>query len=110
MHEQDVVNALSLTLDARPRGVFNVAGPHPVPLSVVIRETGRTSIPLPGPLLQAALGRFGLPRLPRGALDHIRYPITVDSSAFKRATKFAHSIDEKGAMSAYRRAFPPSLH
>jgi UDP-glucose 4-epimerase len=106
MHEQDVVGALMVTLDARPRGVFNVAGPQPVPLSVIIRETGRTNVPLPGPMLMVALGRFGLPRLPRGALDHIRYPVTVDASAFKRATGFAHEIDEKTAMRAYRDAFP----
>jgi UDP-glucose 4-epimerase len=106
MHEQDVVTALVTAVDARPRGVFNVAGPRPVPLSVVIRETGRTNVPLPGPLLAAVLGRFGLPRLPPGALDHIRYPITVDGTAFVRATGFAHAIDEKGAMTAYRDAFP----
>jgi UDP-glucose 4-epimerase len=106
MHEEDVVSALVTTLDARPRGVFNVAGPQPVPLSVIIKETGRTNLPLPGPLFAAALGRMGLPRLPRGALDHIRYPITVDASAFKKATQFTHSIDELGAMRAFREAFP----
>jgi UDP-glucose 4-epimerase len=106
MHEEDVVTALVTSLDARPRGVFNVAGPHPIPLSVIIKETGRTNIPLPGPLLEAALGRFGLPKLPRGALEHIRFPITVDSSAFMRATGFTHAIDERGAMRSYRDAFP----
>lgn len=109
MHEEDVVSALVVALDARPRGVFNVAGPQPVPLSTIIRETGRTNVPLPGPLLGAALGRFGLPRLPRGALDHIRYPITVDASAFREATSFSHRIDERTAMRAYREAFPPPI-
>ena len=106
MHEIDVVGSLLTTLDARPRGVFNVAGPQPLPLSVVIRETGRTNIPLPGAVLAAALGRFGLPKLPLGALDHIRYPVTVDGGAFVRATGFRHTIDEQGAMRAYREAFP----
>jgi UDP-glucose 4-epimerase len=106
MHEDDVVSALVVALDARPRGVFNVAGPQPVPLSVIIRETGRTNVPIPGPVFAAALGRFGLPRLPRGALDHIRYPITVDGGAFARLTQFRHAIDEKSAMRAYRDAFP----
>ena len=106
MHEEDVVSALVTTLDARPRGVFNVAGPQPVPLSVIIKETGRTNIPVPGPMLSAALGRFGLPRLPRGALEHIRYPITVDASSFKRATGWSHAVDERTAMRSYREAFP----
>lgn len=106
MHEQDVASAILVALDARPRGVFNVAGPEPVPLSTVIAETGRTNVPLPAPLLALAFGRFGLPRLPRGALAHIRYPITVDASAFRRATGFSHAIDERTAMREYREAFP----
>jgi UDP-glucose 4-epimerase len=106
MHEEDVVSALVTALEARPRGVFNVAGPQPVPFSLVIEATGRTNVPVPGPLLGAALGRFGLPRLPRGALDHLRYPITVDASAFKRATGFQHAVDEGGAMRAFTEAFP----
>jgi UDP-glucose 4-epimerase len=109
MHEEDVVRALVLTLDARPRGVFNVAGPQPVPLSVIVRETGRSNVPIPGPVFAAALGRFGLPRLPRGALEHIRFPVTVDGSAFKKATSYAHAIDEVTAMRAYRDAFPRPL-
>jgi UDP-glucose 4-epimerase len=109
MHEQDVVDALVVAVEARPRGVFNVAGPRPVPLSLIISETGRTNVPLPGPLFFAALGRFGLPRLPRGALDHVRYPVTVDASAFVRATGFKHSIDERAAMRSYREAFPPPI-
>lgn len=110
MHEEDVVRALVTTLDERPTGVFNVSGPQPVPLSVIIRETGRTNVPLPGPLLAAALGRFGLPRLSPGALEHIRFPITVDGTAFQRATGFEHRIDAKAAMRAYREAFPRPSH
>jgi UDP-glucose 4-epimerase len=106
MHEEDVVGALVLALEKKPRGVFNVCGPQPVPLSVVIRETGRTNIPLPEIVFHAALGRFGLPKLPAGALEHIKYPITVDCAAFRAATGFAHTVDEKGAMRAYRDAFP----
>lgn len=106
MHENDVISALATALDRRPRGVFNVAGPQPVPISVVIRETGRTNVPLPEILLNAALGRFGLPKLPPGALEHIKYPITVDDRAFREATGFTHVVDEKSAMRAYRDAFP----
>lgn len=107
MHEEDVVSALCLAVEKRPRGVYNVAGPQPVPLSVAIRETGRTNVPLPELVLGAALGRLGLPRLPPGALQHLKYPITVDGSAFRAATGFAHRVDEEGAMHAFREEFPP---
>lgn len=110
MHEEDVVSALTTTLDKKPRGVFNVAGPQPVPLSIVIRETGRTNVPLPELLLHAALGRFGLPKLPPGALEHIKYPVTVDDSAFRKATGFQNRYSEGSAMRAYREAFPRRDH
>lgn len=107
MHEIDVVSALLVTLEKRVRGVFNVAGPQPVPFSVVCRETGRQVVPIPEPLFAAALGRFGLPKLPRGALGHIKYPVVVDDRAFRKATGYEHAIDESRAMREYKAAFPP---
>jgi UDP-glucose 4-epimerase len=106
MHEDDVVTALELAIDKKPRGVFNVAGPPPVPLSIVVRESGRSRIPLPEQLLAAMLGRFGLPRLARGAIEHLKYPVVVDSAAFRGATDFHHRIDELRAMHAFATAFP----
>ena len=109
MHEDDVARAICAALDKRPRGVFNVAGPDPVPLSVIIRETGRREIPVPEILLKAVVGRMGLPRLPRGALEHIKYPVIVDASAFRKSTDFHHQYDEVATMRAFREAFPPRI-
>jgi UDP-glucose 4-epimerase len=106
MHEDDVTSAICLALEKRLQGVYNVAGPQPVPLSVAIRGTGRSSVPFPEALFRAALGRFGLPRLPPGALEHIKYPVVVDSSAFRAATGFQHKVDEVQAMQEFRDAFP----
>jgi UDP-glucose 4-epimerase len=108
MHERDVVGAIVATLDARPRGVFNVAGPQPVPLSVVVRETGRRLVPLPEFVFTMSLGRFGLPKIPKGALDHIKYSIVMDATPFKEATGFAHEVDEVQSMHEYKQAFPPA--
>ncbi len=106
MHEEDVVSALVLTLDKKPRGVFNVAGPQPVPLSIIVRETGRVNVPLPEIVFAKALGRFGLPKLPAGALEHIKYSVTVDDAPFRKVTGFRNVYDEGAAMRAYREAFP----
>lgn len=106
MHQTDVANAIGLTLSHRLRGVYNVAGPQPVPLSVAIRETGRKATPLPEFLFNAALGRFGLPKLPPGALAHIKYPVVVDAGPFRRATGFIHEVDEVAALREFRDAFP----
>jgi UDP-glucose 4-epimerase len=106
MHEEDVVSAICLSLEKRIRGVYNVAGPQPVPLTVAIRGTGRTTVPVPEFLFTGVLGRFGLPRLPPGALTHIKYPVVVDSTAFRAATGFQHAIDEGRAMEEFRKAYP----
>ncbi len=110
MHETDVVHALATALEKRVRGVFNVAGPQPVPLGVVIRATGRTLLPIPEALFAAALGRFGLPKLPRGALAHIKYPVTIDDSAFRKATGYRHRMSEADCMRDFSRAFPVVHH
>ncbi|MBX7077585.1 MAG: SDR family oxidoreductase [Nannocystaceae bacterium] len=104
IHELDAAAAIVLSLEARLRGVFNVSGPPPVPLSVIIRETGRSPVPLPEALIRPLLGRFGLPRLPPGALEHVKYPVVIDSSAFRKATGFAPQFDEDATMAAFREA------
>ena len=107
MHEQDVARSILAAIEHRPRGVFNIAGPQPVPLSVLIRETGRKGVPLPEGVFKHLLGRFGLPKLPAGALNHIKYSIVIDGEAFRKATDFTHDVDEVQAMHEYREAFPP---
>jgi UDP-glucose 4-epimerase len=106
MHEQDVVSAICLTLEKRIRGVYNVSGPQPVPLTVAIRGTGRKAVPVPEMIFTRILGRFGLPKLPAGALTHIKFPVVVDSSAFRAATGFQHAVDEAQAMREYQEAYP----
>ncbi len=106
LHEKDVALALLRTLEKCPRGVFNVAGPPPLPLSVIIRETGRKRVRVPEPLFPLLVGRLGLPRLPRGATEHIKYPVVVDASAFQRTTGFACAFDQSATLCAYRKAFP----
>lgn len=104
MHEQDTAAAIVLALEKGLRGVFNVSGPPPVPLSVIIRESGRQNLPVPEPLFRLLVGRFGLPRLPPGALEHIKYPVVIDSRRFKEATDFEHAHDEDETIRAFRDA------
>lgn len=104
LHELDAARAIVLALTKKLRGVYNVAGPPPVPLSVVIREAGCSNLPIPELLFRAMLGRFGLPQLPRGALEHVKYPVVIDASEFVDATGFKPEFDEDATMRAYRNA------
>lgn len=106
MHERDVARAIEGALKTRARGVFNVAGPPPVPLAKLIRETGRTPVPLPDFAFRFVLGRFGLPRLPPAALSHVKHPVVIDDRAFRRATGYEHEVSEDRAMREYKEAFP----
>jgi UDP-glucose 4-epimerase len=108
MHDADLVSALARTIEQRPRGVFNVAGPQPLPLSRIVREADRIPVHLPAFVIAGMLGRFGLPKLPRGALAHLKFPVVVDAEAFRRATAFVHAYDEIAAIRSFREAFPPA--
>ena len=108
LHEDDASDAIALALEKKLRGVYNVAGPQPLPLSVIAHEAGRRTLPLPEPLLALMLGRGGLPRLTRGALAHIKYPIVVDAAAFRKATGFQHKYDELLTVQMFADAFPAS--
>ncbi len=106
IHEHDAAAAIRLATEHSLRGVFNVAGPDPIPLSMLAREAGRKPVRAPEPLFKLALGRFGLPQLPRGAIEHIKYPIVIDSSAFRDATGFVPTYDEDQTIHAFRDASP----
>ncbi|WNG19561.1 SDR family oxidoreductase [Cystobacter fuscus] len=107
MHEDDVAAAIVHSVEKRPRGIFNVAGPQPLPLSVIVRQAQRIGVPLPLAVLRQLIGRFGLPRLPPGALNHLKYPIVVDARSFQAATDFRHQYDEIQTVQSFLEANPP---
>jgi UDP-glucose 4-epimerase len=91
IHEEDVAEAIALTLEHGLQGVFNVTGPGQVPLSVAIRETGGRAVLLPEPLLRPVLDRLfrlGLSPYPVGAVDFLKYPVTISGKCFVDATNF----------------------
>lgn len=104
LHDEDAAEAIALTLERGVRGVFNVAGPEPVPLSLLIRMASRTQVPIPEPLFRLLLGRFGLPRLPPGALTHVKYPVVVNGAAFRAAAGFQHQHDADATVASFRDA------
>jgi UDP-glucose 4-epimerase len=83
IHEQDVVEAITCSLGGGARGIYNVTGPGEVPLSVVLRELGRRTVPVPhplaGPVWRAAF-RIGYSSFPAEEFDFIRYVCMVDGS------------------------------
>jgi len=104
IHEEDAANAIVTALSRKLHGVYNVSGPSPVPISTIVRAAGRRPFPVPATLINLGLRRLALPKLPPAAIDHLKYPIVVDSDAFKRATGYQHRYDERETIDAFRAA------
>lgn len=91
LHEDDLAEAIVLSLERRARGAFNVVGPDAVPLHVAIREVGRTALPLPEFAIRPAIGqlfRWGLYPFPPRAIDFAKYQCTLAGTRFREATGF----------------------
>ena len=99
IHELDVVEAIARALQPGARGIFNIVGPGELPLSEILRELGRTALPVPHLLarsLLSVLWRSRFTSFPVPELDHIRYVCMVDGSRAMRELGFraAHTLKE----------------
>lgn len=102
LDEGDAAQAIATAVEAAPRGIFNVAGPPPLPLSVVVKQVGKKAVALPEGLARLLLGNLGFSTLPTGALEHLKYPIVIDSTAFRARTGWAHSVNEVEVLRRHR--------
>lgn len=99
LHEDDVVDAIDLALKPGIHGIFNLAGPAPLPLSHLIATRGRASVPVPFSIAKTMLQRMYHLRLasfPAPELDHIKYVCMVDDTAARRQLGYAptRSLEE----------------
>jgi UDP-glucose 4-epimerase len=91
IHAEDVVTAIERSLTPGVRGVFNIAGPSPVPLSFILRKLGKEPRVLPEPVLKAMLTTAWSLKLsdwPVPELDHIKYVCMVDDSLARNQLGF----------------------
>ncbi len=98
VHVEDVVSALALALTPGIRGVYNIAGPPPTPLSYLHSSLGRSPVPIPEPLAHAylrAAWSIKVSDWPAPELDHIKYICMVDDSAARQTLRYhhAHALD-----------------
>ena len=92
IQQSDVVHALELALRPGIRGIFNVAGPEPVPLSRMVKILERQRLSVPYSLARIVLRRLWSLRLttfPPPELDHIRYVCMVDDRRARQVLGFA---------------------
>ena len=92
IHEADVISAIQLALEPGVRGIFNVAGPGPLPLSRIIKMLGRPTVPVPvslGKLMLQRMWALHLTNFPAPEIDHIRYVCMVDDHRARDVLGFA---------------------
>lgn len=92
VHESDVVRAMHCALAPGKRGIYNIGGPEPLPLSHIVKILGKPSLPVPYTLGKAVLKRlwsFRLTTFPAPELDHIRFVCMVDDSRAREELDYA---------------------
>ncbi len=92
IHERDVARAVTAALTPGVRGIYNIVGPGQVPLSVILRELGRRTLPIPHPLAKPMWSlafRAGVSSYPVAEFDFIRYVCMVDGARAARDLGFA---------------------
>ena len=91
IHESDAVEAIVRALEQGRRGIYNITGPGEIPLSAVLAELGRQSVPVPHPMakpLWSVAWRLGMSSFPVQEFDFIRYVCMVDGTRAARDLGF----------------------
>jgi UDP-glucose 4-epimerase len=86
IHEDDLLRYIEASLKPGVRGVFNLAGTEPIPLSRILRGLGKQTLPVPYPLVRVFLERawkYRLTSFPAPELDHIRFNAVLDTTRAK---------------------------
>lgn len=103
IHQDDVVSAIDLALRPGVRGIFNIAGPAPLPLSRLVDLTGHTRLAIPHMLAKSViqrLWRYRATSFPAPELDHIRYVCMVDDRRARDVLGYAHKHNVAEAVRA----------
>jgi UDP-glucose 4-epimerase len=92
VHQDDVVRAILLALAPTARGIYNIAGPPPVPLSRVIELLERGTVAVPHTVARLGverLFRWRVTSFPAPELDFIRYVCMIDDARARRDLGYA---------------------
>jgi UDP-glucose 4-epimerase len=92
VHQDDVVRAIMLALSPTARGIYNIAGPPPVPLSRVLELLERATVAVPHTVARLGverLFRWRVTSFPAPELDFIRYVCMIDDGRARRDLGYA---------------------
>ena len=111
IHEEDVVEAMVLALRPGVRGIFNLPGPGEVPVSVILRELGADTLPLPHfcavPVLRI-LWKAGRSPFEGPEINFLRYVAMVDGTRAREELGFVPKRTLKETIRAVTDPVPPT--
>ena len=96
VHEQDLVNAVTLALEQNCRGIYNIAGPRPVPLKQIIKALHKETVEIPHPLARPVLrhlNKLGKLAVHPTYIDHIRYICMVNDNRARTELGYTNSFN-----------------
>jgi len=106
LHPDDATEAALRAIERRPRGVFNVAPSHPIPLATMIHLGTKIPLAVPHPIAYVAadaLWATGIGDAPGGFVDFVRYPFVADGAKARRELGWSASYSSREALEAYLR-------
>ncbi len=104
LHEQDLLRAVELVLEHDAPGPFNLAGDGVLPLSTLLRLAGKSSLPLPHPVLfRLEYLNFlrGSGDSPAGFYDYLRFLWVVDTTRAREVLGFTPQYTTKEAWMSF---------
>ncbi|HEY3445945.1 MAG TPA: NAD-dependent epimerase/dehydratase family protein [Myxococcales bacterium] len=107
VHEDDVAEALLLSVLSNKRGDFNICGRGVLPLSTVLHLCGARPLPLPLPLATAALkalNALGITAVPPRLIDYLRYLWVADGQKAERELHFRPRHSTREAILSFAQA------
>ena len=100
IHQADLIEAIVRMADHDATGVFNVAGPYPIPWRSAVEAVGATKVPVPA---AAAIGYLRLTGLVSRALppylvNFFKYPCVIGDAKIRQALDWTPRVPPEKAV------------
>lgn len=101
LHEVDAIAAFKRAIDRDVPGTFNVVGEGVLPLSTVVKLSGRLGMPVPHPVARPMLQSLWVAHLseaPASFIDYLRFLCVADGEKVRREMGFVAAYTTREAL------------
>ncbi len=101
VHEVDAIAAFKHAIDRDVPGVFNIVGEGVLPLSTVVKLSGRLDVPVPHPVARPVLQTLWVAHVseaPASLIDYLRFLCVADGEKARREFGFRAAYTTREAL------------